>query len=59
MPAGFVPNTNPLCPSWYVSRIIWKLSVSFSDESRRESATMMPAGLLSYSTTPTYSVSCV
>ena len=44
MPAGLVPNTNPFCRSRYVSKIIWKLSVSSIGASRRASETMMPDG---------------
>src|SRR5258705_189369 len=43
-PDGLVPNTKPFCLSRNVSTIIWKLSLSVSDESRRLSLTMMPAG---------------
>ncbi len=55
-PAGLVPNTKPFSRSRYVSKIIWKLSVSSSGVSRRESETTIDFGSRSCRTTPTYSV---
>ena len=43
-PAGLVPKTKPFRPSWYVSRMMRKLSVSVRSESRRLSAAMMVDG---------------
>ena len=53
MPAALVPKTKPFCWSRYVSKTIWKESISSSTASRRVSVVTICEGSESYRVTPT------